>query len=108
MAHVPQVTQKDGIATLIVQHGNDTRHWVGAVYARDQTGKVIHFESITRQALKPIVSSFKLPAGVTSVIAYEFCNIGGIFRSEPIRRTTWVQARPSTPAEERVKAAERA
>jgi desulfoferrodoxin (superoxide reductase-like protein) len=81
--HVAEVTQANGIATLSVQHGSTEAHWVGCIYAKDQDGVVIHYEDKPREAApKPIVSQFKIPDGVTSLVAYEWCNLDGIYKSD--------------------------
>ena len=80
------VTQAGGVATLTVNHGCTDTHWIGCIYAKDQSGKVIHYEDKPRKAApKPVVSSFKVPAGVTTITAYEWCNADGVYRSEAIK-----------------------
>jgi desulfoferrodoxin (superoxide reductase-like protein) len=83
--HVTQVTQANGIATLAVHHGCTASHWIGCIYAKDQNGIVIHYEDKPRMAAqKPIVTEFKVPYGVTSFVAFEWCNVDGIYQSDVV------------------------
>ena len=83
--HVAEVAQANGIATLSVQHGCTDSHWVGCIYAKDQDGVVIHYEDKPREAApKPIVSQFQIPAGCTSLVAFEWCNVDGIYKGDAV------------------------
>ena len=85
--HKPLLTISDGKAMISVQHGCTDAHYVGTLYARDQNGKLIYYEELKPgKAAKPINSKkFQIPSDCTSIIAFEWCNIDGIYMADPVK-----------------------
>lgn len=88
--HTPFITFEDGMATVTVGDGNpyhpmtasadpSTVHFVSHIYVMDQNGNIVHLESLDPVEGSPAVTTFEVPSGATSLTAYEWCNLHGLW-----------------------------
>jgi desulfoferrodoxin-like iron-binding protein len=86
--HTPSVTENgDGSVTVSTGHPMEENHWINTIFVRDQNGLVIHLvDFIARGPNKASAAStsFRPPAGTTSVTAYSYCNLHDLWVSDPI------------------------
>ena len=80
--HVPSVAVADGKVTVTVAHGMAPEHFIEFIWAKDQAGAVVAAVQLT--AADAPALTFDLPAGCTSVTAFESCNLHGVWTSEPV------------------------
>eukprot|EP00756_Hemistasia_phaeocysticola_P035091 Hpha_TRINITY_DN16560_c3_g3::TRINITY_DN16560_c3_g3_i4::g.133730::m.133730 len=101
--HTPQVVVEKGRATITVGLGTVTGdestihgqynvedslkiHYIEGIYAEDQDGRVIAFALLGPETNPPALE-FDIPADVTSVTGYAYCNIHGLFQSDTLAVT---------------------
>ena len=60
-------------------------HWVTHIYVVNQDNKVIAMESLDPTFVDVAAMEFDIPPGVTSVKAYEFCNIHGLWEGPSVK-----------------------
>ena len=88
--HVPFIEIENGMATVTVGDGNpfhpmvasedpSTVHFVSHIYVMDQDGNIVHLENLDPVQGAPAVTSFEIPSGTTSLTAYEWCNLHGLW-----------------------------
>jgi len=94
--HIPYTTVYNGTATVTVGNGdveggvyhpmiasNDPNkvHWVTHIYVVDQNDEVIQMKAMDPTVVGvPATFVFIVPEGVTQLVAYEFCNIHGLWK----------------------------
>lgn len=85
--HVPSVTiDNTRMATVSCTHAVAEGHWITTLFVEDQHGNVIHMEEFMgrgREAAQAS-TSFRVGDGVTSIIAYSYCNLHDCWSSEAI------------------------
>jgi desulfoferrodoxin (superoxide reductase-like protein) len=86
--HVPTVTidAAKRTATVSCSHGLAEGHWITTLFVEDQDGNVIHLEEFMGRGPSASLASttFEVPAGVTSVMAYSYCNLHDCWSTESI------------------------
>ena len=71
-------------------------HWITEVYVVDaDTGKIITMKSLDPTGVDAATIEFDIPAGTESIIAYEWCNIHGLWESPKVETTTAAAAASS-------------
>lgn len=93
--HTPYIKVDNGVATVTVGNGNveggiyhpmipsgdpNQVHWVTHIYVVDQNDHVIQMKTMDPTSAVPATFSFDVPEGVTQLIAYEFCNLHGLWK----------------------------
>lgn len=61
-----------------------TVHWPEYVYVVNEAGTVVYFNEIKPDEPDPVMLYFETPADSTTLTAYVYCNIHGLFVGEPI------------------------
>lgn len=80
--HVPVLTIDGKQASITVPHGMDDDHYISHIWAKDEAGKVV-----ASAELKPSDEpklEFEVPEGVTTLTAFESCNLHSVWCSEPV------------------------
>ena len=80
--HVPQLEVENGKAKITVPHGMADEHWINYVWAKDGAGKVI--ASVELKPTDTPTLEFDVPDGVSSITAFESCNLHSVWQSEPV------------------------
>ena len=102
--HIPYITlNEDGVTGSIIvgvepdpvhpmigsADGITDPHWITEVYVVDaDTGKIITMKSLDPTGVDAATIEFDIPAGTESIIAYEWCNIHGLWESPKVETTT--------------------
>eukprot|EP00571_Detonula_confervacea_P017211 CAMPEP_0172312200 /NCGR_PEP_ID=MMETSP1058-20130122/17014_1 /TAXON_ID=83371 /ORGANISM="Detonula confervacea, Strain CCMP 353" /LENGTH=348 /DNA_ID=CAMNT_0013025593 /DNA_START=40 /DNA_END=1086 /DNA_ORIENTATION=+ len=99
--HIPFLTLSDDskTGTIVVGNGGeeggiwhpmsasddpDQVHFVTHIMVKDQDGKVVILESMDPTVEAPATMTFAVPAGVTQLTPYEWCNLHGLWKGEPV------------------------
>jgi superoxide reductase len=85
--HVPTVSvDASRMATVACSHGVAEGHWITTLFIEDQNGNVIHLEEFLGRGpmASPASTTFRIPGGVTSIIAYAYCNLHDCWSTESI------------------------
>lgn len=61
-----------------------TVHWPEYAYVVNEAGTVVYFNEIRPDQPDPVMLYFETPADSTTLTAYVYCNIHGLFVGEPI------------------------
>lgn len=88
--HTPFITIEDGLAKVTVGDGNPYHpmsasddpnmvHFVTHIYVMDQDENMVFMETLDPVQGAPAVSAFEIPTGATSLTAYEWCNLHGLW-----------------------------
>ncbi|MBM4292061.1 MAG: hypothetical protein FJ138_11965 [Deltaproteobacteria bacterium] len=94
-AHTPTATLMDmgGALTVkaFVNHVMTAEHWISGVYFRDQDNNVFFLQELSYTdgdpgAEKGVTVYAQVPAGVTAVTAFAYCNLHDCWRSETVSR----------------------
>ena len=104
MKHIPYITlNEDGVTGSIIvgvepdpvhpmigsADGVEDPHWITEVYVVDaDTGKIITMKSLDPTGVDAATMEFDIPSGTKSIIAYEWCNIHGLWESPKVETTT--------------------
>lgn len=88
-SHVPVIsppTGTNGLWHVVVPHENTNTHWITTIWVMDQDGGLVICADFTTQTLntnQPGEASieFSIAPGVTSLFAYEHCNLHGTWKS---------------------------
>jgi len=86
--HVPSVTiAADRLATVSCTHGVAEGHWLSTLWVEDQNGNVIHMAEFLGRGPESSAAStsFRVPAGVTSLVAYSHCNLHDAWATVPVK-----------------------
>ncbi|CAE8726190.1 unnamed protein product [Polarella glacialis] len=67
-------------------------HFIETIWVEDQSGQILSYRSLSPSEPSPAMLYFDIPVGTTSVRAYEYCNIHGLFQGAAV---------PVTPANTR-------
>merc|ERR1711874_941069 len=59
-------------------------HFVTHIYVLDQGGKVVTMQNLDPNGVDLASISFKVPSSATSLTAYEFCNLHGLWQGPTI------------------------
>eukprot|EP00930_Biecheleria_cincta_P021105 TRINITY_DN15717_c0_g1_i4.p1 TRINITY_DN15717_c0_g1~~TRINITY_DN15717_c0_g1_i4.p1 ORF type:complete len:2701 (+),score=424.75 TRINITY_DN15717_c0_g1_i4:78-8105(+) len=59
-------------------------HWINSIWVVDQTDTVIASREFMPDAAGPATFTFTVPAGVTKIRVYEYCNKHGLFSGDEI------------------------
>merc|ERR1719506_2783253 len=59
-------------------------HFIDLIWVEDQTGKIIAMRKVSASEPKPASMAFPIPAGTTSMTAYEHCNSHGLWKGETV------------------------
>ena len=102
--HIPYVTlNEDGVTGSIIvgvepdpvhpmigsTDGITDPHWITEVYVVDaDTGKIITMKSLDPTGVDAATMEFDIPSGTESIVAYEWCNIHGLWESPKVETTT--------------------
>jgi len=71
-------------------------HWITEVYVVDaDTGKIITMKSLDPTGVDAATMEFDIPTGTESIVAYEWCNIHGLWGSPKVETTTAADAASS-------------
>ena len=71
-------------------------HWITEVYVVDaDTGKIITMKSLDPTGVDAATMEFDIPSGTESIVAYEWCNIHGLWESPKVETTTAAAAASS-------------
>eukprot|EP00594_Rhizosolenia_setigera_P016285 CAMPEP_0178957460 /NCGR_PEP_ID=MMETSP0789-20121207/10931_1 /TAXON_ID=3005 /ORGANISM="Rhizosolenia setigera, Strain CCMP 1694" /LENGTH=350 /DNA_ID=CAMNT_0020639721 /DNA_START=55 /DNA_END=1108 /DNA_ORIENTATION=+ len=62
----------------------DTVHFVTDIFVEDQYGNVIFMTALDPSDVDEVFELFTLPTGVTSMTAYEFCNLHGYWKGPTV------------------------
>jgi desulfoferrodoxin (superoxide reductase-like protein) len=92
-SHTPSVALVGDQATISVSHSLASDHFITAVWAVDQASQVIFWHSFASSDATASVT-FTLPVGVTTVTAYEHCNLHGVWVGSTITVSAGVRAEP--------------
>lgn len=85
--HVPAITAAGLIETMHGQTVNDPEeedHYITTLYVRDQDGVVIYLTELDGTEEAP-TASFTPPEGTTQMTAYSYCNLHGLWMSDPVQ-----------------------
>jgi len=70
-------------------------HWVDHIWVKNQDGLVVAMRDLDATEASPAMFTFEVPEGTTQLIAYEHCNLHGVFEGEAVsvtvRQTTATQ-----------------
>lgn len=81
-SHVPSVEVREGNAKIEVAHEMKESHWIQYIWAKDQHGSVIAAAKLAHNDT-PILH-VELTDDVKAIVAYECCNLHGLWRSETL------------------------
>lgn len=86
--HVPTVTIDAATRTADVScsHALAEGHWITTLFVEDQDGAVIHLEEFMGRGptASQAKTTFRVPAGVTAIVAYSYCNLHDCWSTETI------------------------
>lgn len=77
-----QEPEKRWVATVTVPHAMSKEHMIQYVYAKNEHEEVVAIEEI--QVSRAPSISFVVPAGTSQLTAFEYCNLHGVWKSEPL------------------------
>ena len=92
--HVPYITIKeDGTSSILVgkvgeaihpmngvtDDGSTDPHWITELYVTDQDGKIVAMKSLDPTGVTEATWTFQTPEGATTLQAYSWCNIHGLY-----------------------------
>jgi desulfoferrodoxin (superoxide reductase-like protein) len=85
-SHVPKVAINGGVADVSCTHAVAEGHWITTIFVEDQDQNVIHMEDFLGRGpgASQAVTSFRIPPGVTSIVAFAYCNLHDCWSSESI------------------------
>lgn len=75
-------------------------HWITEVYVVDQTGEILSMQSLNPTHLDIAQITFDIPSSATTLTAYEWCNIHGLYIGPTIDVITGEIITSNTGAEE--------
>jgi len=81
------VAGDDGITESGYLHPQTDSHYITDIWVVDQTDTVVFQQSFT-DADSEALATFQVPSSATSFVAYEFCNIHGLYRG-PVVNVEW-------------------
>jgi len=109
--HIPYITlNEDGVTGSIIVgvepdpvhpmigsvDGITDPHWITEVYVVDaDTGKIITMKSLDPTGVDAATMEFDIPTGTESIVAYEWCNIHGLWESPKVETPTTAAAASS-------------
>jgi len=106
--HTPYINVSGDIATITVGNGDPYHpmvaagsldgavHFVTHIYVLDQDGGFVHEQALSPMGVDRAQTAFLIPRGVTSLTAYEFCNLHGLWKGPTVLVTQpVVEATPS-------------
>lgn len=73
-------------------------HYVTHILVKDQDGNVVVTESLDPTVEAPAKITFDVPAGVTELIPYEWCNLHGLWKGESVPLPTSISEERSIDA----------
>ena len=80
--HMPVLAINGAKATVTVNHGMSSVHFIDTVYVRDQNGAVVHMKTFDGSEANA-QTAFAVPSGATTLTAYEHCNLHGLWAAAP-------------------------
>ena len=76
------------LATVKVAHGMDWSdqegakpHFISEIFVRDQNFRLVKKKVFTAADVEQPTMKFMVPAGATELVAYEVCNLHGVWQS---------------------------
>jgi desulfoferrodoxin (superoxide reductase-like protein) len=92
--HIPVLVINGAKATVTVNHGMSSVHFIDTIYVRDQNGAVVHMKKFDGSETSA-QTAFEVPPGATTLTAYEHCNLHGLWAASPQKHSASIVA-PST------------
>ena len=80
--HMPVLSINGTSATVTVDHGMSSAHFIDTIYVRDQSGAVVHMQTFDGSEASA-QTTFEIPSSATTLTAYEHCNLHGLWKSVP-------------------------
>merc|ERR1712023_577672 len=72
----------------MVASGNPSEvHWVDHIWVKNQDGDVVAMRDLDATEASPATITFEVPEGTTELIAYEHCNLHGLFQGDAVAVT---------------------
>jgi len=62
-------------------------HFIDTMWVEDQSGQLLTFRALSSSEPSPATLYFDIPVGTTSVHAYQYCNIHGLFKGDEVAVT---------------------
>merc|ERR1712232_880405 len=62
-------------------------HWVDHIWVKNQDGVVVAMRDLDATEPSPAMLTFEVPEGATQLVAYEHCNLHGIFAGDAVTVT---------------------
>ena len=78
--HMPVLSINGTSATVTVDHGMSSAHFIDTIYVRDQSGAVVHMQTFDGSEASA-QTTFEIPSSATTLTAYEHCNLHGLWKS---------------------------
>ncbi|CAB9497474.1 Desulfoferrodoxin [Seminavis robusta] len=67
---------------------NEEPHWITDVYVVDQNGTILTMQSLNPSNVDIAQIQFEVPSNATTLTAYEWCNVHGLYRGPTISAAT--------------------
>ena len=77
-------------------------HWITEIYVVDQTGEIMTMQSLNPTHVDIAQITFDIPSSATTLTAYEWCNIHGLYVGPTVDVATGEIITRNTGAEEEV------
>merc|ERR1712232_1012857 len=62
-------------------------HWVDHIWVKNQDGVVVAMRDLDATEPSPAMLTFEVPEGTTQLVAYEHCNLHGLFMGDAVTVT---------------------
>mmetsp|Transcript_113197 Transcript_113197/g.315185 ORF Transcript_113197/g.315185 Transcript_113197/m.315185 type:complete len:329 (-) Transcript_113197:99-1085(-) len=106
--HTPYITINGTTATVTVGDGSPYHpmvastdpnqvHFVTHIYVMDQDGDIVNEQVLNPEGVDKAQVSFKIPAGVMALTAYEFCNLHGLWKGPTVDVPSTTQGAATCP-----------
>merc|ERR1712110_910684 len=59
-------------------------HWVDHIWVKNQDGVVVAMRDLDATEPSPAMLTFEVPEGTTQLVAYEHCNLHGLFQGDAV------------------------
>lgn len=109
--HVPYISvNEDGTSSILVgkvgeaihpmngvtDDGESDPHWITELYVTDQDGKIVAMKSLDPTGVTEATWTFETPEGATTLQAYSWCNIHGLYVGPTVEVATTKEATTDT------------
>jgi len=59
-------------------------HWVDHIWVKNQDGVIVAMRDLDATQASPAMLTFEVPEGTTQLVAYEHCNLHGLFKGDAV------------------------